>query len=253
MSTAAEEDVNLENLEGAGDNVGTACETDNSDAAPHISTDDMEAVFFGKDLHVWAAEFCQTLLTASLQLHLAREYQSDPSREIADEKDLEATENVRQMAEHVVATLYEFLAAMPIMKTIPGMLDGLHYVLSGIHDVGRGSPPDWLIAKPTKRHPKTIDEQVEWKFIVFSVQLLRLLPDFRTEDAAAKEIARRTKRKIGTIKRWCRKLYCPTRCEVPQARDWIETHLMTISVASQFLPEDVRQMRIENEIRQLLA
>lgn len=252
MSPAAEEDVKLE---GADDNVGSVFETDNTGALLHISYGDTEAeeLFFGKNPYIWAEELCHTLLMASLKLYQARADQSDPAREIADEKDMEASENVRLMAEHVVATLYQFLAAMQVMQKIPGVLDGLHYILSSIHDVGRGSPPDWLITKPTKRHPKTIDEQVEWKFIVCSVQLLRLLPEFRTEDAAAKEIARRTKRKIGTIKRWCRKLYCPTRCEVPQARDWIETHLMTISVASQFLPEDVRQMRIENEIRQLLA
>ena len=232
--------------------LGTASELENTDADAGTPYEIMEALIFGTDPGDWAAELLQRLLIASSRLENARTHQANPAREITDAIDAQALANVRQMAGEVLATLYEILAAMPIMQMTPRVLDGLHYVLTSIHDVERGSAPDWLIAKPTKAHPKTMDDQVDWKFIVASVQLLRLLPAFKTEDAAVNEIARRTKRSSGTIKRWCRKLHCPQRHEVPEAREWIETELMTFREALKLTLPENHQRVIDNQIRLLL-
>jgi hypothetical protein len=249
VSAASEGDVSSD---GAANSVGTVCESENSDADSRTSYEDMEAIIFGRDPGDWAEELHHRLSMASMRLHQALAHQADPAREITDAADAEALANVREKAVHVIATLYETLAAMPIMQGRPYALDGLDYVLTSIYDVERGSAPDWLIAKPTKAHPKRMNEQIEWKLIVYSVQLLRLLPDFKTEDAAVNEIARRTQRPSGTIKRWCRKLYSPDRHEVPEARDWIKTELMGFRVALNFIQPEFHRNIIDKKISELL-
>ncbi len=199
-----------------------------ADVEERTPYEEMESVIFGMDPGDWATILVQKLLAASSDLRDAQSHLLEDVRDIDDKIDQKALADVRQKAALIVANVFEMLKAMPIMQMTPEALEGLHYVLTSIVDVERGSAPAWLVAKPTKAHPTQSTKRVQQMIIVTCVQLLRLLPAFKTNDAATKEIAHRCGTRPGTIKRWCNELHHPERSKVPAARDQIETEVMQI-------------------------
>lgn len=211
---------------------------------------DLEFAFGGTDPLEWVGHLHQRLTYSSRNLAIARSVLDDETKDFED--DAAALADVRLKAALVIAELYQMLSAMPLMQSAPEALEGLRYVLTSIHDVERGAAPAWLVAKSTKKHPARSIAQTEWMFIVICVQLLRLLPKYHSEKAASEKISSRIDRPVTTIKRWCRKLYCPTRHTVPAARARIESELQSIRVLLKLVPSQNHAAIIERRIAELL-
>ncbi|MBU6395764.1 MAG: hypothetical protein KGQ75_14435 [Sphingomonadales bacterium] len=216
------------------------------------SYEEVMTLVFGTDPAQWAAILRDKLLIASDRLRNARAFLADKSRDTSDKIDAAAVDEVRRASGLLLGELYNTLSAMPLMQMAPEALDGLHYVLKSIVDLDRGAAPKWLVAKSTNHHPKPTPARVEWLGIVTAVQLVRLLPEFKREDSAVKEIKKLTGRPVSTIKGWCRRLFNPTTCEVPEARQEVEMELATIRAVLMVTPASEHSAIIRRRAKELL-
>lgn len=192
------------------------------------SYNDLESVFFGMDPGEWACLLVNGLVVSSGQLDHARRHLADERRDTTDAIEAQAVADVRAKAVQLLANLVATLEAMPIVQSVADATCGLRYLLTSLYDVERGSAPAWLVAKSTKSHPERASSEVEWMHVVICVQLLRLLPEYNSENKAAKKISEDTGRALSSVKRWCDRLHHPLKHKNAAARQEIETEVMQI-------------------------
>jgi hypothetical protein len=155
----------------------------------------------------WAAELSTRLLAATHQLVDARAHHADPSKDIDDTTEADALAAIRDGVAQYVSEIHVMLDSMPMMQMQPEILEALQFIVAGVADINRGSPPDWLAVRPTKKHPKRLEHEAEWVPIIAALELLWLLGEKPNVDAAAKKIHDRTGRRVGTIKDWHDRLF----------------------------------------------
>lgn len=208
------------------------------DAADTSTSDeDLEAIVFGMGPGEWAGHLATNLAKASQALLRAVDHLEDERRDTSDAIDAQAKSDVRAKAAELLAELVSLLEAMPIVQRAPDVTSGLRYLMESLYDVDRGAAPRWLVAKATKSHLKRATAQVQWLQVVTCVQLIRLLPEYESENKAAVKVSQDTGQAVSSIKRWCDKLYHPQKHDNPAAREAIETEVMQIRALMKLFPD----------------
>lgn len=155
----------------------------------------------------WFEELNNRMDQAAERLAKARRFFDDPKRDRSDEIDAAARASIRVAVTDYLSEIFEALHAMPLIQQQPHILEALKFIVTEISSLQRGGSPGWLIANPSKQHFKSTTKEAEWVPIIAALELARLKSSVHSVDAAAQLIAKKTSRKIGTIKDWHEKLY----------------------------------------------
>lgn len=200
----------------------------------------------------WAAMLSTKLLRCSQSLRNARDIYEDQSKDITQFTETDSLSEIRIQAAGYLSQVYEMLSAMPMIQSQPQILDSLRFIVTAIADIDRGNRAAWLEPVPTKKHPKRLMLEAEWVPIIAALELLLFDPKFPGVDSAAKEIARRTARKVGTIKGWYQKLRRKGKTNRPAAWEQIEQEVAQIRAVLNMAARSERAALIESRVAQLL-
>lgn len=243
----------MQQIDGTDDDRGDEPTTKRSLAEEPITYEDMKVLCFGlMDPCDWAATLSDKLSAATRRLREARDFYTDPAKDITQFTEADALAAIRSGVGEFLAELHVMLASMPVIQSQPQILESLRFILAGVTDIDRGAAPEWLAVRATKCHPKRLAAETEWVPVIAALELLLLDEHITSIDAASKYVQGRTGRALGTIKDWHRKLYVSGKANRPAARAAINEELSQMRECLKLLEAKDRADVIKRRVSELL-